>query len=174
MKFYLGTTSKLKLSAVEEVLKNYVTDYEILAFNSPSGVPITPWNEEIIKGARNRAENLRKKFLDNDGVYVGLESGLVERFGSVYEETWCVIIFREKEFSAYSSGLRLPSEIVEKIRQGIPHSDIMDEISRKFNSSPKDTWGLYTRFKLTRKCEIKEAFRNALVMMLTCEQASII
>jgi len=170
MKFYVGSLSRIKIISVKEVLKHYMTSYEIIPFNSPSEVPRTPWNDETPTGARNRAENMRKKFLDNEGVYIGLESGLVERFNQIYEETWCAIIYKDKEFSAYSSGLRLPREIVEKTKQGIPHSKILNQLSKQLNASPKDTWGLYTKFKLSRKVEIKEAFRNALILMLTNTQ----
>lgn len=44
-----------------------------------------------------------------------LESGLVERFGQIYEEAWaCVISSEMNEYFGYSSGLKVPDSIIKK------------------------------------------------------------
>ena len=50
--------------------------------------------------------------------YVGIESGLVERYGPYFEEAWAVIIAGDgKEQIGYSSGLVLPQIVVDELVQ---------------------------------------------------------
>lgn len=57
--------------------------FVVKGYDVPSDVPDTPHGEEVECGASNRAQALAA-----EGVYaVGLESGLVERYGGTYEES---------------------------------------------------------------------------------------
>ena len=164
---YLGSSSKLKLEAMQEVLAEYKINAKIIPRNVDSGVPLTPLQDETYVGARNRAYALMKEIKDESSAYVGLESGLVNRYNSLFEETVCVILYKGKEFAAYSSGIKVPAFILKEMDKGKNHYEVLDEIGEKMNVNPKDTWGIYTNFLLTRKMELKEAFRNALVELLT-------
>ncbi|WP_009991031.1 hypothetical protein, partial [Saccharolobus solfataricus] len=56
--------------------------------------------------------------------------------------------------------------IIFEISKGRKHYEILNEIIKEKSVNPKDTWGIYTNFRLTRKTELKEAFRNALITLI--------
>lgn len=96
MKFIIGTESKIKLEAargvINQVLKS--NSVNITGIEVESGVPATPWNQETLDGAKNRATNSKTIIPDAD-YWIGLESGLVDRFGFVFEEAWCCLLDKQ-------------------------------------------------------------------------------
>ena len=74
----------------------------------------------------------------NNGVvadfYVGLESGLVERYGHIYEEAWsCAITNKGKEYFGYSSGLKVPDYILKRMDElKLEHCMAMEIIEKEF------------------------------------------
>ncbi len=128
-----------------------------------SGVPETPWDKETLIGAENRAEAARRSKPEAD-LALGLESGLVQRYGMVFEECWaCAISHDGAHRYGFSSGLRVPPPIVSAmLEDGLPHAEIM----RRLDSDPelgRDTWAVYSSGRLNRATAIMESARNALV-----------
>jgi non-canonical (house-cleaning) NTP pyrophosphatase len=108
MKLGIGTKSERKVKTIRRSIEQLlaVSDIETHPFPSKSGVPETPWDKESYDGARNRAIDCQKNVPGLD-FYIGLESGLVERYGHIFEEAWCCLINNEgKEYFGYSSGLK--------------------------------------------------------------------
>jgi non-canonical (house-cleaning) NTP pyrophosphatase len=174
MMLYLGSVSKVKYEAINEVINEYLKEVrkifgepKVIPNNVESGVDITPVNEETYIGAKNRAYNLYKLIKDENSAYLGLESGLAQRFGSIFEETVCVILFKGMEYVGYSSGIKVPDYIVKRLENGEKHYEVLSEIARRRGLNPKDTWGIYTNLILSRKIELKEAFRNALLTLIS-------
>ena len=165
--FYLGSLSKLKYEAVQQVLSEYNVEAKVIPYKVDSGVPLTPLQDETYIGAKNRAYALLREINDENSAYVGLESGIVNRYNTLFEETACVILYKGKEYVGYSSGIRIPDHIILEMSKGRKHYEILDEIGKEKGINPKDTWGIYTNFRLTRKTELKEAFRNALITLIT-------
>ncbi|BCU71252.1 inosine/xanthosine triphosphatase [Stygiolobus caldivivus] len=164
---YLGSLSKLKYEAAQEVLSEYNVKAKVIPYKVDSGVPLTPLQDETYIGAKNRAYALMGEINDENSAYVGLESGLVNRYNTLFEETVCVILYKGKEYVSYSSGIKIPDHIIFAISKGRKHYEILNEIGKEKSVNPKDTWGIYTNFRLTRKIELKEAFRNALINLIT-------
>src|SRR5476649_2134638 len=117
MLFIIGTKSHRKIETVKKILQQILeeTKFELVSFDAPSNVCETPWNKETYEGARNRANGA---FLAHPKAEyaIGIESGLVKRYGQIYEEAWCCVIDKSgKEFFGYSSGLKVPDYILKKM-----------------------------------------------------------
>lgn len=167
MKIVVGTMSKRKCDVVEKVVKVFVKEQiEIVPFKADSLVPSTPWDKETFDGAKNRAVGCQKESVGD--YYVGVESGLVERYGVVYEEAWAVVIDAAgKEYAGYSSGLKVPDYIISQMKEeDKTHAEFLhylDEKEGRVNND--DTWGTYSGKLLIRDISLEEAVRNAFVQI---------
>lgn len=165
MKFILGSASTRKIDTVNTVIASIISEpFTLDAKDVASGVPSTPWNEQIKLGASNRAQALS----DNDLAYaIGLESGLVERFGDIYEESWACVIHKNIQYFGYSSGLKLPDFVIERMQQfKLEHGPTLRQIRKELHvENDKDTWGLYSNFVILRQVSLEEALRNALIQI---------
>lgn len=167
MKILVGSTSDRKIEVVEKVFASFVKGtFEVSGHNAVSGVPETPYNQETYDGSRNRAVDCRASHIAD--YFVGLESGLAERYGQLYEEAWATVITKEgKEFFGYSSGLKIPEMVTRKMRElKLEHCDVMTLVEREFGNLPNDTWGTYSGGSLTREVSLEEALRNAMMQIL--------
>ena len=113
-------------------------------------MPDTPWDVQTKQGASNRAKALADK-----NIYaIGIESGLVERYGDIYEESWSCIIFEGKRYYGYSSGLQLPTYVTNKMTSmKLEHGPAMRAI-REIHSASKAA-----SYSLT------QSLRNALIQI---------
>lgn len=150
MKIMIGTTNRIKLMAIEEVLlsikaKNKI-EFTTLSASIESQVPDTPYEDETIKGAKNRANLLFENYSNDADIFVGLESGLIKRYDNIYEECWCVIKDKNgDEFYGYSSGFMLPTKVTEQMKTGKTHIQVLKDISRELNLDNRDTWSIYSK-----------------------------
>jgi non-canonical (house-cleaning) NTP pyrophosphatase len=180
----VGSTSRRKIEAVARALAILRPHHHDTVFGTEaaSGVPETPWDVEIVTGARNRADAAQRGVPEAD-LWIGLETGLVSRLqisdagGIVFEETWCCIRATDKdgvstpEALAYSSGVRVPEWVLEKMREmNLAHCDAMTAIEHE-RGLPDDTLATYTNGLLTRDAALQEAARNALASLLSRREA---
>lgn len=168
MKIIVGTKNQKKVAAVKtvflEVLKP--SSLEVDSYDAASLVPDAPHNEDTYRGAVNRARECREKFQAD--YYVGIESGLAERYGNYFEEAWAVVISTDgNECIGYSSGLLLPGVVVDRMKAGEKHNKIMEYYDKLFDlpEDNRDTWSRYTGGNMTRQLSLDEALRNAIVQM---------
>lgn len=164
----LGTENKRKSQTVRDVFSSFLNkEVVIQTFPADSGVGKTPWDEETFRGARNRALAARKIYPEAE-FSVGLESGLIERYGHIYEEAWaCVITTSGQEFFGYSSGLKVPDFITEKMKKmKFEHYEVMNLLDREAKRiNNDDTWGTYSDKLIIRDVSLTEALRNALIQI---------
>ena len=166
MKIIIGTKNQKKIKAVQAVFEQVLgsSNIEIIAHDAPSCVPEAPQDHETLDGAMNRARECEK--MDGADFYVGIESGLVERYNNFFEEAWAVIIPANGEpLLGYSSGLMLPNIVATRIRTGEKHNEIMkdyDKLFARYNDN-NDTWSRYTGGNISRQISLDEAVRNALI-----------
>ena len=134
MKFVIGSTSERKIKIAEEIIRELFKDgrAEVKGYAAVSGVPNTPYDQQTFDGAKNRALDLRSHIKDAD-YYIGLESGLVERYGHLYEEAWAAVINNDgKEFFGYSSGLKVPDYILRRMDElKMEHCEAMTIIEKE-------------------------------------------
>jgi non-canonical (house-cleaning) NTP pyrophosphatase len=170
MKVIVGTQKKRKLSAVESVTNSLIEaeGVSVSGCLAASGVRNTPLAEETKQGAINRANNSMSCEPEAD-MYIGIESGLVQRYGEWFEEVWVAARYDGEIFTAYSSGLALPPIVRDQLNADVQnHQDIMNALRAEYeldihSELGADTWGNYTGGVLVRDVGLAEAVRNTLV-----------
>lgn len=173
MKFIIGSMSTRKIKVAEKVIRQlFLNDSAISidGYASTSGVPETPYDVQTFDGSRNRAHDANIHIPGAD-YYIGMESGLIERYGHIYEEAWCTIITsNSKEYYGYSSGLKVPDYVLQKMDAlGIQHNEVMTILEKEHGKLPNDTWGNYSGGMLVRAVSLEEAIRNALIQIVAPE-----
>lgn len=173
MKVIIGTKNQKKVDVVGDVFRILLDNEDVVVegHDAQSKVPEAPHGEETYLGARNRAIEC----YENGGAdyYIGIESGLVERYGSMFEEAWAVVISHDgTERIGYSSGLMLPKTVVDRMNDGQKHNEIMAYFDKKFNlpDDNRDTWSRYTGGNISRQVSLEEALRNALIQAVDTER----
>lgn len=174
MKFVIGSVSERKIDVAEKVILELFPglDSKVDGYAAASGVPDTPYGKQTFDGARNRASGAKKNVPAAD-YWIGMESGLIERYGHVYEEAWCAVITKEgKEFFGYSSGLKVPDYVLKKMNElDKEHSDVMTILEKEHGKLPNDTWGSYSGGMIAREISLEEAVRNALIQVIAPEES---
>ena len=136
----------------------------------------TPFNLETKKGAINRAKNAQA-YDSGHEMYIGIESGLVERYGEFFEEVWVAVLYKDTFYTSYSSGIKLPPSVSEKLNEDLGnHYEIIKDLREKNDIDVNhdlgvDTWGNYTGNKIAREVGIEEALRNSLVQIFPGEKS---
>ncbi|MFZ8830097.1 MAG: inosine/xanthosine triphosphatase [Candidatus Aenigmatarchaeota archaeon] len=164
MKVYVATKNEAKVNIVKEVISSLINneEIEIIACEAKSDVSETPWNEETLNGAINRAKNAKKENPDGD-LYIGIETGLTERFGFLFEETWCFAIYKnENEFLGYSSGNVISEKVLKRILKDEKTNAKILEI---FDDDLK-TWVKYSGDKTIREISIRNALTQVIFQIL--------
>lgn len=145
-KIYVGTTNPVKLAAVKSVCSTA----EVIGMAVDSGVGPQPLNDEqTIKGAKNRAQQLPK-----DGLRIGLEAGVAEHDGILFLVNWGVLI-DEFDHIIYAGGTRIPLPLSiknELIKQKSELADIIDaHFHTKNIKHQQGAVGLLTNNYINRK-----------------------
>jgi len=170
MKIIVGTQNKRKIAAVESVVDFLLehNDISVGGCSAESEVRDTPLGVETKDGAINRAKNSIVCEPKAD-MHIGIESGLVQRYGEWFEEVWVAAIHDGKTYVAYSSGIILPQSVSIELNEDVQnHMDIMNTLRTEHEIDIHgelgvDTWGNYTGNKVVREVGLEEAVRNALV-----------
>jgi inosine/xanthosine triphosphatase len=173
MKIIIGTKNAKKIETVSSIFREIMktNDVEVVAHDADSKVPEAPHDQETYDGALNRATEC-SQLMDAD-FYVGLESGLVERYGNMFEEAWAVVIAGDgTKYVGYSSGLMLPPAVVSRMQNGEKHDEIMLSLDKQFDlpDDNRDTWSRYTGGNISRQVSLEEALRNALIQLVPSER----
>jgi len=170
-RFVIGSMSKRKIEVAQRVIGQLFSDDSSIVVEGcevVSGVPETPWGAETFCGAQNRARNAKAHMLAAADYYIGLESGLTERYGHIYEEAWSVVLTADgKEYAGYSSGLKVPDYVLQKMdKLKMKHNEVMTILEQEYGKLPNDTWGSYSGGMLIREISLQEAIRNALIQIV--------
>ncbi len=173
MKFIIGTNNEKKVRSVRDMVRSVTNreDFVVEGFHASSGVPETPWDRQTFDGAINRARNCKK--LGKGDYFIGLESGLIERYGHIFEEAWCCILSTSgEEYFGYSSGLKVPDYIIKKMDElKIDHNSVMKMLEDEEEGLYKDTWANYSGKSISRTVSLDEALRNALIQTFATEKS---
>ncbi|HTV59371.1 MAG TPA: inosine/xanthosine triphosphatase [Verrucomicrobiae bacterium] len=171
----VGSRRRPKLDAVSEALSSFsesifpAGSYEVIGEEAESGVRHTPLSrEEIMRGAKNRAEELAQRSRQapiRPGFFVGLEGGLnaVEQSGRrwVFLEGWAYVTDGRRGAFGQSGAVLLPETLVRRV------VDEGEELGRAIDDfaggrgirDAQGAWGVLTGNRITRQ----EAFRVAVV-----------
>ncbi len=168
----VGSEKRPKVEAVEEILKDYphLAMAEVIGVKTESGVADQPKSlEEVVAGAKNRAQNV---FGDCD-YSIGLESGLMTVPGtkSGYMDVTVCAIYDGREFHlGLSSAWEFPS-LMQKVNEFMIVDGLdMSQAFKKAGLTKKEdigaeegVLGALTKGRMTRKEYTKQALRMALI-----------
>ncbi|MDO8493241.1 MAG: inosine/xanthosine triphosphatase [bacterium] len=169
MKIIVGSKNKVKVGALEEIVKDYphLKDAEIFSVEAASGVADQPKSlEETVQGAMNRAKGA---FNDCDYSF-GLESGLmaVPNTKTGFMDVCVCAIFDGKEHHiGLSSAWEVPKQVAHHmLNEGLDMTQAA--IKAGYTKNPKvgqaeGLIGIVTKGRLTRKDYTKESIRTALI-----------
>lgn len=186
----VGSKRGPKLNAVNQALETFSavlapeTQFEVVGVEVESGVSHTPASrDELMRGARQRAEALVKMAQENDvpwKYFVGLEGGLdivhdgspaeevsrhtyLKQNGSrrVFLESWAYVSDGACGHYGRSGGIEIPEALVnEVLENGVELSVAIDRFAGAVGiRDAQGAWGVLSNNFITRQ----EAFRVALV-----------
>lgn len=172
MKVIIGTKNQKKIDVASRIFKDILKTQDVIVdgYNAQSGVPEAPHDHETYLGALNRATECRN--VGEADYYIGIESGLVKRYGNMFEEAWAVVMAHDGSLMVgYSSGLMLPKAVVDRMNAGRKHNEVMAHFDKEFNlpDDNRDTWSRYTGGNISRQVSLEEALRNALIQIVHSE-----
>ena len=115
MKIVVCSKNKAKNNAVENVIKDFIENYDIYSLDTYSGVSETPISdEEGVTGCKNRIKDAIKQ-IDDANLYIAMEGILTQTFDETFLCGWTVIYNNDtKEYSyGCSAKVNVPKEIVK-------------------------------------------------------------
>ena len=163
---YIGSENPVKIECTKRGFRDVFKDSEEFDFHGKStnsGVGRQPMtNKDTLKGAENRANNLKEHYPDGD-YFVGIEGG-VQIVGMKMEAfAWIVILHENLIGKAQTSTFQLPPNIVELIHQGIELGLADDMVFKRKNSKQGNgAVGILTNNVIDRV----EYYRHAVILAL--------
>lgn len=171
----VGSKRRPKLDAVSEALSTFSESlfpgaaYEVIGEEVESGVRHTPLTrEEIMQGAKNRAESLLRMARKSGAQWkycVGLEGGLdvVNEAGRrwVFLENWAYVTDGKRSSFGHSGAILLPDPLVRTVvDEGRELAEAIDEFAGgRGIRDAQGAWGVLTGNRITRR----DAFRLAVI-----------
>ena len=166
MKIIIGTNNPGKIEGARKAFARYYENIEIEGISVDSGVGDQPINEEIVQGAKNRVENLKKYARENKveaDFYVASEGGITNLL-----DDWIninVVVIEDKyglQSMGTSQGFPIPDKYITQIKE----TDLGKVLDRIFNQneSGKGKGGIsfLTKGEVSRIDLVKNAFIMAL------------
>jgi inosine/xanthosine triphosphatase len=175
LRIAVGSTRRPKLNAVNEavvaiapLLASAVCS-EVLGYEVESGVSHTPASrEELMQGARQRAEKLHQKLLGENSAadfYIGLEGGLDIICESaqrrVFLESWAYVSDGTAGHFGCSGSMELPEALAEEVLSGGTELGVaIDNYAGAVGiRDGQGAWGILSANLITRQ----DSFRLAVI-----------
>lgn len=169
MKVLVGSTNPVKLNSVRRVFERVWGEVEVVGVSVSSGVDEQPRSEEeTVRGAINRA----REAIKHGGDYgVGLEGGVYEQDGKLFECAWCAVVSNDDR-EGLGGGLRfeLPPKVAKKIKEGGELGPVMNEfLDREDVKKQEGAVGVLTKKHVTRTSGYMQIVYLALMKFLSPE-----
>ena len=157
----VGSLNPVKIEAVRTVMEKIYGQVRIFANDAPSEVPEQPFGDETPTGAKNRAKNA----INGHTLSVGIEAGVFEMMGTLYDVQYCAILDKDGRYTiGMGSGFRYPDKVVELVRNGMTVGDAMKEVYG--NENPGKTQGaigILSKGLLDRKSLTEQSVTAAMI-----------
>ena len=166
MKAMIGTMNPGKIQGAKDALEAFFQNVEVEGYKASSEVGDQPVSEETLEGARNRALNTMKYAKQNGidaDLFLGVESGIIELYGSWFIANAAVVIDKDGyESVGYGPIFPVPIQYVEEIIS----TDFGHVVEKIFNKSDlgKSVGGVdgLTNHSISRIDITRDAFIMAL------------
>ncbi|NPA67311.1 MAG: non-canonical purine NTP phosphatase [Chlorobi bacterium] len=166
LKAIIASESPVKNKAVKKAFGKVFpdTDFTFFSFPANSGVSDQPVsNTETFNGAKNRAENARKKDPYAD-FYIGIEGGIEETVFGTEAFAWVYIISGNKTGKARTATFFLPEKITDLLKKGYELGEADDIVFNQKDSKKKTgAVGILTENITSRTKYYSEAVILALI-----------
>jgi len=155
MRVVVGSLNPTKIEGVRRAFNQFFDDVIVKGVEVNSGVGNQPFNNDVVKGAINRAIN---SFQDCD-FSVGIEAGLfsLKKTLTGYIDFQVAAIYNGKRITiGFGPGFEYPPVVVDEVLKGKEVGEIMDEITGIKNLGEKTgaihflTKGVIPRSELAR------------------------
>ncbi len=173
----VGSTRPAKVQAAQKAFETVGKDWlgrkvslRLITLSVPSNVPDMPTSlEELMLGARNRAQNLRKLKIAAD-YYVGLEGGFFQQragrdeAAQTFLQGWAFVTDGKTGSFGASYCAPVPEALVQAVySEHLELGKIIDEFSEAQNvRDNQGAFGVFTLNLLNRS----DSFRTALIAAL--------
>lgn len=167
MRIAVGSTNPVKFQAVENAFSHYFPAIEVISIKVDSDVPIQPYNEEIKKGAENRARKALK--VTNAEYSVGLEGGIIELYETAYIAGYCAIMNQNFEcHGSWGSFWECPPLVLKQLKSKKKELGIViDELSKRTNTKQAEgAIGIFSKGVILRELVTRHAVIYALIPFL--------
>ena len=166
-KVIIASTNPVKINTTENGFRKMFPEetFSFQGISAPSHVADQPMSEEeTLRGASNRVENVRVLSPDAD-YWVGIEGGLKELDGSMEAFAWIVIRSKTGKMGRGRTGaFILPNKVAELIKQGKELGEADDIVFGQTNSKQSNgAVGILTGDVLTRTTFYEPAVILALI-----------
>lgn len=161
MDIAVGSMNQVKVEAVRTVMEKIYGNVRIIPVKAESGVPEQPFGGDTYKGAVNRA----KAALGGHSLGVGIEAGVFEIGGHLYDVQHCAVAAPDGSVTVgMSSGFRYPDRIAELVRGGMTVGDAM---SRSYDNAARGNKdgavGVLSKGLLDRKALTEQSVTAAMI-----------
>jgi inosine/xanthosine triphosphatase len=160
----VGSLNPVKVEAVRRVMERAFGSVRITACDVSSGVPPQPFGDQTVCGAINRA----KAAVGDHEYGVGIEAGVFEMYGGLYDVQHCAIADRSGNITiGMGSGFRYPDSVADLVRRGMTVGDAMSQIYERDNCGKEEgAIGVLSRGLLDREQLTEQSVMAALVPRL--------
>jgi inosine/xanthosine triphosphatase len=171
MKIVLGTTSKIKIQAVQEACGRVgFKGVEVVGVKVASAVNEQPYGfEETMKGALHRATQAQLDGPEDGDLYIGIESGVVGPYGGdvILDLAVIAIVYHgNKTCFATSTGITFPGDAFsDAFGLGFKTTTVGSIIAKNLGGDGADPHSTLTQGKLTRNQTLVDGVAAALAQV---------
>jgi inosine/xanthosine triphosphatase len=160
----VGSMNQVKVEAVRTVMERIYGNVRIIPADVKTGVPEQPFGDDTCKGAVNRA----MAAMGENSLSVGIEAGVFEMYGHLYDVQHCAIMDREGTITiGMSSGFRYPDKVADLVRNGMTVGDAMVRVYGDAVKGKKEgAIGILSKGQLDRKTLTEQSVTAAMVPRL--------
>ncbi len=121
---HVGSSNPVKVEAVRNIFSQYFIELEVEGSVTRTSVPDEPWEDDVKRGAKERAWQV----MQNADIGVGIEAGLFRREDGIYDVQYCAILDKMGRYTfGTGPGFRYPSMIEAELRKGSTVGDVFSE-----------------------------------------------
>jgi len=157
----VGSLNPVKVEAVRTVMEGIFGNVRIIPVKVNSGVPEQPFGDDTKKGAVNRA----KAALGKHTLSVGIEAGVFEMYGHLYDIQHCAIVDKKGNVTiGMSSGFRYPDKVADLVRKGKTVGEAMVIVYGNVQGGDKEgAVGILSKGALDRKSLTEQSITAAMI-----------
>jgi inosine/xanthosine triphosphatase len=157
LKISVGSDNPVKVHAVENVMRRVFSEVQVTSCRVQASVPQEPWDDEVEKGAIERA----RRSIGRNDFGVGIEAGIFDHNGSLYDVQFCAVADKMGRVTlGHGPGFLYPPSVAAKLREGGTVGEAFHELYGQERTGRGQgaigflTHGLLTRAELTEQAVI--------------------